>query len=116
MNFPDNFTITDQIQSLQRWILVQSFIYYELNENIATDHQYDNNVNLLFTIRKLYPREYAESRYNVIFENYEEGCTSGFELLEKVRKLDPELHHHLHIDAMMALDAQRSGINGFRKH
>lgn len=107
MNFPENFTIKDQIQALQRWILVQSFIYYELNENIATDHQYDNNVNLLFSVKKMYPREYADSRYAEIFANYEEGCTSGFELIERMQKLDPELYRHVHIDATMALDAQR---------
>lgn len=100
------FSNLETIQLLQRWILVQSFTYYELNDNLVDDHTYDNNVRSLFEYRSKYPEDYAKSRYALIFENYEEGCTSGFELIERVRKYDPELYRHIHIDAAMALDTR----------
>lgn len=104
MTFGPQFNTLECIQLLQRWILVHSFIYYELNDNISSDASYDETVNYLFQLKKEYPEEYVKSRYAKIFANYEEGCTSGFELLQKMKTLDPELYRHVHIDAALALD------------
>ena len=43
MKFHKPFSIVEQIQMLERSILVNSFAYYELNENILSDFQYDAN-------------------------------------------------------------------------
>jgi hypothetical protein len=109
MKFHQPFNIVEKIQLLQRSILVQSFAYYELNENILTDFQYDANAKQLEELAKTYPDEFKRSRYYQYFHDYcseEDGTTntSGFDLLERVRKVDPQLHRYLHLDAVMALD------------
>lgn len=118
MKFHNPFNIVEKIQLLQRWILVQSFAYYELNENIASDFQYDANAVQLAKLKSEYPDEFKRSRYHLYFHDYctdVEGAhyTSGFDLLEKVRKNDKDLYRRLHIDAALALDLkQKRGVEG----
>lgn len=113
-NYP--FSIVERIQLLQRWILVQSFAYYELNSNIASDYKYDANAQQLAELKKRYPEEFERSRYHLYFHDYcsEEDnvhFTSGFDLLERVRKTDDELYRYIWIDAAMALELkQRRGV------
>lgn len=113
MKFNHPFNPVEKIQLLQRWILVQSFAYYELNENIATDFQYDANARQLEELAKKYPDEFGRSRYYEYFHDFydsDEHATSGFDLLERIRKTDSRLYRYLHIDAVMALDLkQRRG-------
>ena len=116
MKFYTPFTPLEKIQLLQRWILVQSFAYYELNENVATDFQYDANARQLAELKKEYPEEFKRSRYYDYFHDYcseEDGITntSGFDLLERVKKNDAQLYRYLWIDAALALDLkQRRGV------
>lgn len=108
--FNKPFSIVERMQLLQRWILVQSFSYYILDENIASDFTYDANAMQLAELKKQYPDEYERSKYHEYFYDYCQGeahYTSGFDLLERVRKLDADLYRRLHIDAMMALDMKR---------
>ena len=116
MKFNRPFNVVEKIQLLQRWILVQSFAYYGLNENIATDFQYDANARQLADLKKEHPEEFKRSRYYDYFHDYcseEDGTvnTSGFDLLERVRKNDPDLYRYLHMDAARALDLkQKRGV------
>lgn len=110
MKFHIPFNPVEKIQLLQRWILVQSFCYYELNENCATDFQYDANARQLEDLAKSYPEEFKRSRYYEYFHDFyeaEQHATSGFDLLERVRKADKDLYRHLHIDAANALEQKR---------
>lgn len=104
MNFYEGLSTQSRIELLERWILVQSFIYYELNSNIASDFVYDHNVNLLFDLKRNDPESYEASRYYKIFDEYEEGCTSGFELLDKLKRLDYGMYLKVEHDAQWALD------------
>lgn len=109
MKFHQPFTVVEKIQLLQRSILVNSFAYYELNENILTDFQYDDNAKQLAELKREYPEEFKRSRYYEYFKDYcsdVDGTvnTSGFDLLERVRKADKDLHRKLWIDAAWALD------------
>lgn len=104
MRFKPEFDSLTRIQLLQRWVLVQSFIYYILNDNIVSDSDYDENVRQLFDLRESFPNEWQRSSYRLYFRNFEPGCTSGFELIDKVRKTDQELYRHLHVDAVLALN------------
>lgn len=118
MRFRNPFNVVDKIQLLQRWILVQSFAYYELNENIATDFQYDANALQLCELMKNYPEESKRSRYYEYFKDYctsedDIHYTSGFDLLDRVRKLDENLYRYIHMDAAKALDLkQKYGTEG----
>lgn len=109
MKFHTPFTPTERIQLLQRSILVNSFAYYELDGNLLSDFQYDENAKQLAGLKKQYPAEFKRSRYFEYFKDYgaeDDGAhyTSGFDLLERVRKTDDKLYRYLRIDATLALD------------
>lgn len=107
MKFRDEWDKKTRIELLQRWILVQSFVYYILNENIVPDYEYDKNVLELFALRESDPNAWRNSQYYLYFREYEPGCTSGFELLGKAYENDQALYRRLHIDAAMAIDVHR---------
>ena len=116
MKFHIPFNAVEKIQLLQRWILVQSFAYYELDSNIASDFKYDANARQLAALKKEYPEEFKRSRYYDIFHDYcceDDGThyTSGFDLLERTKKLNKELYRYIWIDAALALDLkQKRGV------
>lgn len=113
MKFNQPFSIVEKIQLLQRWVLVQSFAYYELDENIASDFRYDANVMQLEKLVDEFPEEADASRYCSYFHDFFDGSehsTTGFDLLERVRKKDPKLYQLLHIDASFALERKRKGV------
>lgn len=78
MTFSETFTDKEKIQLLQRSILVNSYAYYELNENILTDYQYDANTRQLLELKRSAPEAYRKSRYYRYFDNFESG--TGFDL------------------------------------
>lgn len=106
MNFKSHWDAKTRIELLERWVLVQSYAYYELNDNISSDFNYDNNVKQLFELIANNPEGHRNSRYYPYFDKFEPGCTSGFELLEKVRKKNKALYDILYRDAVCALDAK----------
>lgn len=118
MKFQQPYNIVEKIQLLQRWILVQSFAYYELNDNIASDFQYDSNARQLEELARAYPEEFKRSRYWEYFYDFfdtDDGshATSGFDLLERVKKENKELYRHIWIDAAMALDQKKRGSGAY---
>ena len=118
MKFHKPFTPLEQIQLLQRSILVNSFAYYELDSNLLTDFMYDDNAKQLAKLKKQYPVEFSRSRYNAYFHDYcseEDNAhyTSGFDLLERVRKSDKHLYRRIWMDAVWALELkQKRGVGG----
>ena len=117
VKFRKPFTIVEKIQLLQRRILVDSFAYYELNGNIISDFQYDANAMQLAELIKNHPDEFKRSRYYDYFYDYctnEDNAhyTSGFDLLERVKKADKELYRFIHMDAAMALEMKQKYAGG----
>ena len=111
MKFKPEWDAKTRIELLERWILVQSYAYYELNDNIASDFGYDDNVKQLFKLIADNPDDHYNSRYYPYFNKYEPGCTSGFELLEKVKKKNKALYSIIYRDAQNALDTKYERIN-----
>ena len=110
MKFRTPFNPTEKIQLLQRSILVNSFAYYELDSNILTDYQYDANARQLEDLAKTYPEEFKCSRYYEYFHDFydaDEHATSGFDLLEKVKKQDAQLYRYIWMDAVNALEQKK---------
>lgn len=107
MKFHKPFTVVEKIQLLQRSILVNSFAYYELNDNILSDFQYDANALQLAKLAEQYPEEYERSRYFRYFKDFcsdgETHNTTGFDLLSRVKRADKVLYGRLHEDASLAL-------------
>lgn len=106
MIFKPHWDVKTRIELLERWILVQSYAYYELNDNIASDFEYDDNAKQLIKLISENPEDHYNSRYYSYFSKYEPGCTSGFELLGKVKKKDKTLYNIIYRDAKLALDAK----------
>ena len=100
MIFSKQFTDKEKIQLLQRSILVNSYAYYELNENILADYQYDSNTRQLLELKKTSPDAWAKSRYYRYFDNFESG--TGFDLTSRIRK-NRKLYNQVSRDAYLAL-------------
>lgn len=107
MKFHKPFSIVEKIQLLQRSILVNSFAYYEMNDNILSDFQYDANARQLEELSKEHPEEFMRSRYFKYFHDFydsEDHATSGFALLQRVKATDNDLYMRIQNDAVMALE------------
>ena len=55
------------------------------------------------------------SRYYDIFHDYcqdDINYTSGFDLLERVRKLDKQLYRYIWMDAIRAIDMKQKHLGG----
>lgn len=114
MLFHQPFTVVEKIQLLQRSILVNSFAYYELNDNLLSDYKYDANCKQLEELAREYPAEYKRSRY---YEYMYDFCgdggsngahqTTGFDLISRIKKSDKELYNRIWNDAFVALRLKR---------
>lgn len=108
MIFLKTFTPLDKIELLQCSILVNSFSYYQLDETILSDYQYDMDALQLADLKRECPEEFKQSRYYEYFHDFcsedsDQHATSGFDLLYRIEKKDPELYRHIWIDAELAL-------------
>lgn len=100
MNFSRPFTDKEKIQLLQRSILVDSYAYYELNQNILADYQYDANTRQLLALKKSNPEAWKKSRYYRYFDNFESG--TGFDLMYRLRD-NKKLFRNIARDSQLAL-------------
>jgi NAD-dependent DNA ligase len=113
MKFHKPFNIVEKMQLLQRSILVNSYAYYELNDNIISDFQYDANARQLEELAMAHPEEFKRSRYYAYFHDFydsDEHATSGYALLERLKKNDIDLYNRIQNDAFLALKLSRKGM------
>lgn len=101
MNFSKPFTDKEKIQLLQRSILVCSYVYYELDDNIQADRTYEMNTRQLLELKKSNPEAWRKSRYYRYFDNFESG--TGFDLMYRVRKNNKKLFSNIARDGHLAL-------------
>lgn len=71
--------IQERINFLQRYIIVHSYIYYELDRNIISDREYDAKAKELAQYRIDYPELWRKSEYYKQFGDDYTGAT-GFTL------------------------------------
>lgn len=71
--------IQDRIDWLQRFIIVHSYIYYELNDNYISDREYDLKSKELAKYKDDYPELWKNSMYYKQFGDDYNGST-GFTL------------------------------------
>lgn len=74
-----NLTIQQQINWLQRYIIVHSYIYYECNRNLVSDRVYDAKAKELVALKEAYPDLWKTSEYYSQFGDDYNGAT-GFTL------------------------------------
>ena len=72
-------TTQEYIDFLQRYIIVHSYIYYELNDNYISDKQYDEKSRELTRYKNEYPELWKNSMYYKQFGDEYNGAT-GFTL------------------------------------
>lgn len=72
-------TIQEYIDFLQRFIIVHSYIYYELNRNVISDKVYDAKAKELTRYKNDYPDLWKSSMYYKQFGDEYNGST-GFTL------------------------------------
>lgn len=104
MKFSQPFTDQDKIQLLERSILVNSFAYYELDQNLLSDYQYDMNTRQLLELKRTSPEAFKKSRYYKYFDNFESG--TGFDLASRLKK-DKRLYKIISHDAHLALKLKK---------
>lgn len=88
--------VADKIRMLQRWILVQSYIYYYMDDNIIPDRMYDMNAQQLIQLQK--ENREIKTIYSYAFKDFEGG--TGFDLY---KKLKPSHKNIIIRDAELAL-------------
>lgn len=69
----------EYIDFLQRYIIVHSFVYYELNDNFISDKEYDAKSKELTQLKEKYPELWKNSMYHKQFGDDYNGAT-GFTL------------------------------------
>lgn len=76
------------ISLLQRWLIVHSILYYELNTSIITDKAFDDNAHQLVELQEQYPKEAQRSEYYYLFNDFD-GST-GFHLYHRLNEHDKQ--------------------------
>lgn len=76
-------TIQDIIDNLQRKIMLHSYIYYELDDSVVSDSDYDFIAHTLVKYKNDYPELWKNSKYYAQFGDEYNGST-GFDLYSKL--------------------------------
>ena len=84
MNFKNPYwTNVDKLNLLSNWILVQSVLYYELDNSVVPDWMFDNNCKQYRQLAQDYPHSFKLSKDKYIFKDYiKEGQTSTYKVLK----------------------------------
>lgn len=88
MKFNKNceWTKKDKIEGLQRWLIVQSILYYELDFNLVDDKMWDANAKQLVEYMEKWPNGLKKSQYYYCMNDFD-GST-GFDLYGRLKKKD----------------------------
>lgn len=87
MNLPNNWTIEEQINFLQRRIIIWSIIYYELDANIVSDRKFDSIAKQLVKMQSEH-NDVMNTQYGYCM--YDFDGTTGFDLYHRLNDSDKE--------------------------
>jgi hypothetical protein len=79
---------TTKLQLLAWWLVVHSYIYYELNINIVTDSTFDDNCKQFMAISK--SDKQAFKNHKLYYIMYDFDGSTGFHLCERLNESDRE--------------------------
>lgn len=77
---------TTKIQMLEQWVLVHSYLYYELDTPIINDYQFDVNSHQLAKAIEKFPKAAEKTRFSYCFQDFD-GST-GHHLFGLLKKED----------------------------
>ncbi len=86
----DSLTTQEYIDFLQRYIIVHSYIYYHLDNNVISDRGYDLKARELTRYKNEYPELWKSSMYYKQFGDDYNGAT-GFTLYEDLNDKQKEI-------------------------
>lgn len=75
-----------KISFIQRRIIVASIIYYQLNESVISDKDYDELSKQLVYLKNKYPEAYKKSDY--YYAMYDFDGSTGFDLPDRLSRSD----------------------------
>ena len=75
-----------KMSALQRWVIVHSILYYEMDSSIVSDKMFDDNAKQLVKMQKQYSDEATQTDYWYLFYDFD-GST-GFDLFGRLKKKD----------------------------
>lgn len=81
-------TTQEQISFLQRYIIIHSIIYYEFNNGVISDRQYDEYAKYLYKLILSNNKEFTNSQYYYVYYDY--NPATGFDLRSRLTKEDNE--------------------------
>ena len=82
--------LQEYIDFLQRYIIVHSYIYYEMDENLISDRDYDAAAKKLVQLKTDYPLLWINSEYHKQFGDDYNGST-GFTLYHELSDRQKEI-------------------------
>ena len=82
-----------KMSALQRWVLVHSIIYYELDNSVVSDKMFDDNAKQLVRMQNEFSDEANDTDYWYVFYDFD-GST-GFDLFDRLNKKDKEWLMHI---------------------
>lgn len=89
----ENLTRKDKIELLQRWIIVQSMLYYELDFSLVSDKIFDANCQQLVRLMGKSRKTLPTTRYYYCMHDFD-GST-GFDLYQRLNKKDRKHLSHI---------------------
>ena len=99
INFNKDINMKDRIDTLARYIIVHSIIYYDYNANIISDKEYDEASKLLAFLKNTYPQIAEECYYWEVIKDFD--GTTGFDLKDKLKKNHREYLEHIARNVLM---------------
>lgn len=76
------WSMITRFNMLEDWILVHSYLYYELDISVVTDFKFDENSQQLVQMMKDYPKDFEKSKYYYAFNDFD-GST-GYDLCKRL--------------------------------
>ena len=96
-----------RIGTLQRWILVHSILYYEMDTSVVEDKVFDANARQLVKMQAEHPEDAEESQYWCVFFDFD-GST-GFDLPYRLTNDDKQYLKHI---ASHVLELSKTKLEG----
>lgn len=76
----------EQLNILERHIIIHSILYYELSENVIEDFQFDKLCKQMLKMSNEYQEDFLKTQYYYVFKDFD-GCT-GFYIYDRLNKKD----------------------------
>ena len=100
------WSVKTKMSVLQRWLIVHSIMYYELNDSVVSDKVFDTNARQLVDMQNEYSDIAEETEYWYMF--YDFDASTGFHLYDRLKENDKKYLTHI---AQHVLALNRGGLN-----